>query len=124
MLLVSRIYTLVNQPRVVLAPRVAQFMHDRMLAQHIEDYAQRYGRPAFYLDSVIAHLDSGDAKIVSGLRTDLWGDPVHYRWTWCDFTLSSSAGRANQPGGFRYSIREKYPWPSGVGRTENCFSGS
>lgn len=27
----------------------------------------------------------------------------------------------NQPGGFRYSIGERFSWPEGVGRKENCF---
>ena len=121
--LASRIHTLVNQPRVVPASRVAQFMYNRMLALRIEAYAREYGRPAYYLDSVMAHLDSADAKIVSGLRTDLWGKPVLYFWTWCWFTVTSRAGWTDQPGAPSHWVTERYPWPHGVGRTQKCFGG-
>lgn len=119
--LASRIRTLVNEPRVVPASRVAQLMYNRMLALRIEAYAREYGRPAYYLDSVMAHLDSADVKIVSGLRTDLWGEPVHYFWTWCWFTVTSRAGRAGYAGGPWNWVTERYPWPRGVGRTQKCF---
>ena len=121
--LASRIHTLVNQPRVVPASRVAQLMYNRMLALRIEAYAREYGRPAYYLDSVMAHLDSADAKIVSELRTDLWGKPVHYFWTWCFFTLTSSAGWDGYSDGPQHWVTERYPWPRGVGRTQKCFGG-
>ena len=137
-----RVRTIAREPRLEVSPRVAQLMYNRMLAQWIAAYARRYRRPAYYLDSVMAHLDSADAERVSALRTDLWGKPVHYFWSYCWFSLHSYAGarpwlrptpaesipaesippgQLFAPGG---EIDEQYPWPPGVGRTERCFGGS
>jgi hypothetical protein len=129
-----RIRAISREPRVILAPRAVQLMYNRMLSLRIQRYAARYGRPAFRLDSVLAHLDSTDARVVSDLSTDLWGDEVAYRWSFCSFTLVSRAGqqyappspapaeslRAGQlspPGAW---VEEEYAWPTGVGRKERC----
>ena len=120
-MLAARLHALINQPRVVPASRVAQLMYNRRLALWVEDYARKYGRPAFYLDSVVAHLDSTDAKTVSELRTDFGGKPVHYFWTWCYFTLSSDAGWTGYPGAHLHWVTERFPWPRGVGRMQDCF---
>lgn len=132
--LVLRIREISRRPRVVLASRAAQLMYNRALALRIQRYAARYGRPAFRLDSVLAHLDSADVRVVSDLSTDLWGEEVAYGWSFCSFTLVSRAGeefaptspapaeslRAGQlspPGGW---VEEAYAWPAGVGRTDRC----
>jgi hypothetical protein len=137
-----RIRAIVRTPRVAVSTRVAQLMDNRLLALKIEAYAKRYGRPAYFLDSVVAHLDSADAAVFRRNLTDLWGDPVSYQWTWCDFTLVSWTGMRGRllsvPAsdsirramalrgrmGFPAVIDERYPWPAGVGRTQNCFAGS
>jgi hypothetical protein len=136
----SRVRTIGREPRVALSPRVAQLMYNRMLALRIEAYARQYGRPAYDLDSVLAHLDSAGAALVSDLRTDLWGEPVSYFWTWCNFSLLSRAGasppqiaaafdsmlreqRARERSFPPLVLGEEYPWPPGVGRTERCFGG-
>lgn len=129
-----RIRRISREPRVVLAPRAVQLMYNRMLSLRVQQYAARYGRPAFRLDSVLAHLDSTDARAVSDLSTDLWGDEVIYSWSFCSFTLVSRAGQENEPPSpapaesLRASqlfppgawVEEDYAWPTGVGRTERC----
>lgn len=135
-----RIRTIANEPRVALGPRAVQLMYNRMLALRIIDYARTHRRPAYYMDSVLAHLDSAEARLVSDLGTDLWGGRVYYAWTWCDFRLSSDAGepwprsqaawdstwreaRARGRLGMPHVISEEYPWPRGVGRTHDCHGG-
>ena len=149
-LLAWRVRTIAREQRVPVDPRVTQLMYNRMLAQWITAYAREYGRPAYYLDSVMAHLDSADAKLVSELRTDLWGDRIRYSWSYCHFTLASPAGtrpwrrrppRADTvapvapapvapapatrarwlPEPPQGEIHEEYPWPPGVGRTDRCY---
>lgn len=136
--LASRVRTIAREPRVPLGPRVAQLMHNRMLALQVQAYARTYGRPAYYLDSVEAHLDSAERERVSALRTDLWGDSVTYFWSYCEFSVSSEAGvhGPNTKAAFDSTaremarrnartwpvsfIREEYAWPADVGRTTNC----
>jgi hypothetical protein len=137
-----RVRTIAREQRVPVSPRVTQLMYNRMLARWIQAYARTYRRPAYYLDSVLAHLDSAERRVVSNLLTDLWGDRVYYVWTYCDFTLASHAGARpwlrppppdtvapvkparwgpEPPQG---ELREEYPWPPGVGRTDKCLGGS
>ena len=73
-------------------PRVAQRAQLRWLSAYITDYGRRYGRPAFHLDSVEAHLDSATRAKFSDYRTDIWGRSVYYWWDETTFTLTSSAG--------------------------------
>lgn len=129
-----RLRNIAREPREAVAPRAEQLMYNRMLSLRIRSYAARYGRPPFYLDSVVAHLDSTDARLVADLRTDLWGEPVIYFWTYCSFRLISDGGLRRdapapapedtiRPGRFlRFAgdVEEEYPWPRGVGRTEHC----
>jgi hypothetical protein len=138
--LVSRIRSIRSEPRIGQSARVVQLMYNRMLAQRVLAYAERYRRPAFELDSVVAHLDPEDAQLVTRLRTDLWGHRVMYNWSWCGFGFMSDAGEpqpwpssafdsawkdANAHGRWRmpYHINEEYSWPRGVGRTYNCGGG-
>lgn len=135
--LASRVRAVANEPRMALGPRVVQFMNNRMLALRIDAYARRYGRPAYAFDSVLAHLDSAEARLVSDLRTDLWGDQVVYGWSWCGYTVSSGAGLWQMPwfkeeldsarsrGRSRlpFEVSEEYSWPRGVGRTYDCGGG-
>lgn len=139
LVLAWRLRAIAHAPRVVVSARVVQLMDNRLLAEQIEGYAKRYERPAYFLDSVTAHLDSADAAAFRRNLTDLWGEPVSYLWTWCDFTLVSRAGMRGRllswPAsdsirremasrgrmGFPVVIDERYPWPPGVGRTRNCF---
>ena len=73
-------------------PRVAQRQQLRFLSAYITDYGRRYGRPAFHLDSVEAHLDSATRARFADYRTDIWGDRVYYWWDENSFTLTSNAG--------------------------------
>lgn len=117
LVLAWRLRTIAREPRVWVAPRVAQLMYDRLLAQQIEDYARRYRRPAYFLDSVVAHLDSADAAAFRSRMTDLWGDPIGYLWSYCGFSLRSDGGTRRWPGN---GVVEEYSWPRGVGRTRDC----
>lgn len=118
-------------------PRVAQRQQLRWLSAYITAYARDYGRPAFYLDSVVAHLDSATAVRFNSYLVDLWGDKVYYRWDEQSFELSSRAGlsprrhsqlqdsvrlarlaRGDSSGvtrpwtlAKRFDIREEYWWP-------------
>lgn len=114
-ILALRIRSIERELRVPLAPRVGQLMYNRVLAARIHAYARTHGRPAYFLDSVEVHLDSAARVEFQRLRTDLWGEPVEYVWSWCDFMLGSE-------GGAQTVIMEWYPWPSGVGRSENCWA--
>src|SRR5688572_11033477 len=60
--------------------RVAQRQQLRWMSAYITAYAREHGRPAFYLDSVVAHLDSATAAQFNDYRYDLWGDRVYYWW--------------------------------------------
>lgn len=73
-------------------PRVAQRQQLRYLSAYVTDYGRRFGRPAFHLDSVEAHLDSATRAKFADYRTDIWGNRVHYWWDETSFTLTSSAG--------------------------------
>jgi hypothetical protein len=117
-LLAWRIKTLRAEPHLALSARVYQLMYDRTLAQWVQAYAAAYGRPAFSIDSVLAHLDTADANTVDELLTDMWGRRVHYGWDYCSFALSSTAGWRTPR---ERQIFEHYSWPVGVGRTHDCF---
>ncbi|MEJ7812754.1 MAG: hypothetical protein WKG32_20235 [Gemmatimonadaceae bacterium] len=117
-----RLRTVAREPHVAVNRRVAQLMNNRLLAQRIAAYAQTYDRPAYHLDSVVAHLDSPDRRLVSELRTDLWGAPVLYLWSWCSFRLMSPGGRTGRASG--RLIMEDYPWPPGVAPAEKCSGRS
>jgi len=78
-------------------PRAAQRQQLRYLAARIVEYADRHGRPAFFLDSVAAHLDSAHASVFNRYRVDVWGDSVLYFWNERGFQLKSESG---------------YNWPS------------
>jgi hypothetical protein len=120
-------------------PRAAQRQYLRYLGTKTIEYAQRYRRPAFALDSVLAHLDSRDAVLFRTAMTDLWGHHVFYSWNEATFEVSSGAGTtqariawvwdslrktldtlkdaktadfiASVRMGDRTSIRERYWWP-------------
>jgi len=119
-------------------PRAAQRQRLRWMSAYVTAYARQYGRPAFYLDSVTAHLDSATAAQFNAYRTDLWGEGVAYSWDERTFELRSSAGyfasqrdrmedsvRAlliargdsiglSRPGETvrRFFVREEYWWPA------------
>ena len=123
-------------PRIEVAPRVAELMYMRLLSRWIDDYAAKYGRPAFSIDSVEAHLDPGDLRVVRNLRTSIYGGLVRYGWDYCGFSLDVSTGipqpqRARPAKGVagppRFTldlgpswIIEGYSWPQGVGRATDC----
>lgn len=118
-----RLHRLATEPRLRLSPRVVALMDNRMLARRILAYANAYGRPAYVLDSVEAHVDTSDAQLVSDLTTDPWGDPVHYDWNYCGFTLARTPGVALPASWWRsrrYVVREDYAWPAHVGRKNLC----
>jgi hypothetical protein len=121
-----RVETLSHQREVILGARPIQLMYNRMLAVRILAYSRRYGRPAYYLDSVVVHLDSAEAELVHDLRTDLWGQPVMYGWSYCGFSIGSSGETAGRPAHVevvRLStgrstplswISERFSWPPEV----------
>lgn len=139
--LATRVRAIVREPRVALSARVVQLMYNRTVAAHVVEYARRYGRPPYYLDSVLVHLDSAERARVAALRTDLWGRPLRYRWSWCDFSVSSDASGwrpartpAADDADWRERLRhgrmagasdvwEPYLWPAGVGRSWDCGGG-
>ncbi|HEU4990075.1 MAG TPA: hypothetical protein VFT41_09860, partial [Gemmatimonadaceae bacterium] len=99
-----RVHKIRDASRIELSPRVAQLMRMRVLARWIEGYAAAYGRPAFAMDSVEAHLDTVDVRVVRDLRESVYGGPVRYGWDYCGFTLFVDTGiprrrRANAIGG-------------------------
>lgn len=79
-------------PAVLRSAELAQL---RFVAGRLTEYAREYHRPAFYLDSVTAHLDSADAAEFRGYLVDLWGDSISYRWDYWTFRLTSDAGTTN-----------------------------
>jgi hypothetical protein len=117
--------------------RVTQRQQLRWMSAYITAYAREYGRPAFYPDSVIAHLDSATAAQFTAYLKDVWGDKVWYWWNEQTFELSSAGGispwrsarmqdsiralriaRGDTAGLFRpfalakrLDIREEYWWP-------------
>lgn len=119
-------------------PRVAQRQQIRWLSAYITAYARKYGRPAFHLDSVVAHLDSATARQFRTYLVDLWGERVYYWWNEQTFELSSAAGlspdrRARMEDSVRtlrfargdtaglshpfaltkrFEVREEYWWPA------------
>lgn len=131
-----RVHEVRGTPRIEVAPRVTELMYMRLLSHWVDDYAQESGLPAFSLDSVDAHLDTGDLRTVRNLRASIYGGPVGFTWDYCGFSLfvstgiarprSTKAARVAQgqswwaaamgPSG----IDENYPWPQGVGRTTDC----
>ena len=115
--LMWRVTTITREPRVAVSPRVVQLMYNRRLALRIDAYARRYGRPPYYLDSVMAHLDSADDAEFQSNLTDLWGDSVTYVWSRCGFRLVSLAG--GQPPGGAWVV-EEYEWPRDVRQPRNC----
>jgi len=131
-----RVHEIRDTPRIEVAPRVTELTYIRLLSQWVDDYARRYGRPAFSLDSVEAHLDTGDLRAVRNLRTSIYGGFVGYGWDYCGFSLHAStgiprprptktAGVAAHPPSSPFDlgpsqISEVYPWPPGVGRTTDC----
>jgi hypothetical protein len=133
-LVASRVVTISHSPRLRTDARVAQLMLNRTLANQVIDYARKYQRPAFFLDSVQAHLDSGAAASFARLQTDLWGDPVGYFWQYCWFMLFSDAGhRGLRPGmddrflPFRpngAALDEVYHWPRELTRAHGCPEAS
>ena len=116
--------------------RAVQRQYLRWIAYRITAYAREYGRPAFHLDSVAAHLDSAKAAEFRRNLVDIWDRPVYYWWDECRFILSSSAGRSNRDypddsprtdsvvtltqeqrframmaADRRHTVREEYGWP-------------
>ena len=117
--------------------RAAQRQRLRWMSAYVTAYGRQYGRPAFYLDSVIAHLDSATAAQFNAYRTDFWGESVNYSWNERTFELRSTAGlfgprldrtedsvralwiargdsmRLSHPGAIfdRLVVREEYWWP-------------
>jgi hypothetical protein len=134
--LVWRIHGATSAPRVQVSPRVAELMYMRMLAQWIQGYSKEYGRAAFTIDSVEAHLGSGDAETVRDLRASIYGGGVDYAWDYCGFSLSVATGirrpvpsKGAKPRPSRAffdmspsGILESYPLPEGVGRMKDCRS--
>ena len=118
-----RIVVIRDSPAVTNAPRAAEQMYLRLIGQRVELYARTYHRPAYSLDSVSAHLDSTNARLMRDLRRDLWGHPVGYAWTRCGFTLlsrgasgSSAESSADELGW----ITERFSWPSTVRPDSSC----
>lgn len=110
-----RIAVIRGQPAITSAPRTAERMYLRMIARRVETYARAYHRPAYALDSVVAHLDATNARLMRDLEMDLWGHPVEYAWSPCGFTLRSSGGAnggdSSGTGGNGWII-ERDAWPS------------
>jgi hypothetical protein len=75
--------------------RAEQLDRLRFVAGRVTQYARTYHRPAYYLDSVTAHLDSTDAAEFRIYLNDLWGDPIEYSWDFTTFSLWSNAGASN-----------------------------
>jgi hypothetical protein len=109
-----RIAAIRGQAAVANAPRTAERTYLRIVARHVETYARTYRRPAYSLDSVVAHLDATNARLMRDLETDVWGNPVQYAWSRCGFTLRSGGGGSdasidvNDP---RW-ITERHAWPA------------
>jgi len=118
-----RIVVVRSNPAVTNAPRAAEQTYLRLIAQRVELYARTYHRPAYSLDSVSAHLDSTNARLMRDLRRDLWGHPVEYAWTRCGFTLQSRGGSANRAVSSaeeRAGITERFSWPATVRPDTGC----
>jgi hypothetical protein len=116
-LLVVRVRALSHANDLVLGDRPIQLVYMRMLAVRVKNYAQRSGRPAYSLDSVAAHLDSGEVRLFRDLSTDLWGSPLGYTWSGSSFTLSSSAGfRVLHGWPPNEGLFETYWWPDNARR--------
>lgn len=114
-----RIAVIRGQPGITDAPRTAERMYLRMLAHRVEAYARTYHRPASALDSVVAHLDATNARLMRDLEIDLWGRPVRYAWSTCGFTLRSSGGASgsDSSGADKTAgqwIVERDSWPAGT----------
>lgn len=118
-------------------PRVTQRQQIRWLSAYITAYAMEYRRPAFHLDSVVAHLDSATAARFKDYLVDLWGDRIFYWWNEQTFELGSPGGisperhtrmadsvralriaRGDTAGlshpfalAKRFDVRERYWWP-------------
>ena len=127
--------------------RAVQRQYLRWLAYRITAYAREYGRPAFHLDSVTAHMDSARAAEFNRNLVDIWGRPVFYHWDESRFTLASDAGaarirdrpydsvraaefrRLTQEQQFqrwmaetrRLEVREEYGWPPEARGRRNSF---
>lgn len=139
--LYRRIHTLVSEPRIPVAARVAQLMYNRLVALEVIAYAEKYRRPPYEFDSVLVHLDSAGRQRVRDLRVDLWGREVRYWWSWCDFSVMSDAGdqwdrvpaaqrdtmwqqaRARGRMMTPTAVYEQFAWPKGVGRNYRCGAG-
>ena len=117
-----RIVVVRGTPAVTNAPRAAEQMYLRLIGQRVELYARTYHRPAYSLDSVSAHLDSTNARLMRDLRRDLWGHPVEYAWTRCGFTLQSrgSGSTAESAADERARITARFSWPPGVRPDTGC----
>lgn len=119
-----RIAVIRGRPATSDAPRTAERMYLRMIARRVEAYARAYHRPAYALDSVVAHLDATNARLMRDLETDLWGQPVQYAWSRCGFTLRSSGGahpgHSSEIDGDAGSwIIELYSWPANTVSTDS-----
>lgn len=133
-----------RQPYDHLYARAVQRQRLRWLAYHIYAYAREHKRPAFTLDSVLAHLDSSTAVEFKHLMIDIWGMRVFYDWDESSFTLAATGGArfgsawaaAIQPppnstkaeqyialfaAGRRLTVREEYGWPAGARGTRNAL---
>jgi hypothetical protein len=77
------------------AIRADQLARLNFVAGRVTEYAREYHRPAYFLDSVAAHLDSAHAAEFRSYLTDLWGDPIEYDWNFTSFSLWSNAGTSN-----------------------------
>lgn len=118
-----RIVVIRGTPALTNGPRAAEQMYLRLIGERVEQYARAYHRPAYSLDSVTAHLDSTNARLVRDLEQDLWGRPVEYAWTRCGFALQSRGGVASGAdtlAAHQARITERFAWPPGVRADTSC----
>ena len=112
-----RIAVIRRQPAISDAPRAAERTYLRMIAVRVQAYARTYHRAPAALDSVVAHLDATNARLMRDLETDLWGHRIQYAWSPCGFTLRSSgsapvAASTDADGAGGQWIIERYSWPA------------
>ena len=82
--------------------RAVQRQYLRWLAYRITAYAREYGRPAFHLDSVTAHMDSARAAEFRRLTQE----QQFQRW------MAETR---------RLEVREEYGWPPEARGRRNSF---
>ncbi len=130
-----RLVVIAREPRVVTSPRVTHLMYMRMVSLRIDDYARRFGRPAYSIDSVRAHLDSAAAHALAEVGSNPRRDSILYYWSYCNFALQVRPAYARyvrwdprwaQPRAMsplQSTLHETYRWPRGTGRTDRCLTG-